>query len=334
MKRANDLLIGVVVIVISLALAASVVWVKQANVGDRHLAVVARLRDAGGARVGNDVVIRGVRRGRIEGIELAPDGWVHIRLTLEPEVELPARPVVLLNESSVFGEWQATVAERALVTRDESVRAQLDEASGGGRILPGATLPGISQLTGVAGEIAGDIASVADRVHTAFDEAAAKELRGSIRNVSDLSKTVAQTVRAHATDLDSLSAQLRTAVLSINRASSATERFAGRIDSVVSGPDVQRIVDDVAKASADLRLATAQIRALTDRFAVSERRLESILAAGDSVLAKVNGRTGSLGLFVNDPSFYKNADSMFITLRDLAADIRANPKKYVNVRIF
>jgi phospholipid/cholesterol/gamma-HCH transport system substrate-binding protein len=334
MKRGNDFLVGGVVIAVIVALVAALLWVKQANVGQRRVEVVARFRDAGGARVGNDALIRGVRRGRIEGIELAAEGWVHVRLTLERDVELPRDPVVLLNEASVFGEWEATIADRSAIPRDQAVRVQIAESEGGGRVLPGATLPGISKLTGVAGEIASDVATVAGRVQVAFDESAAKELRGSIRNMSQLSTILAQTVRAHASDLDSLSDHLRTAVLSLNRTSSATERFAQRMDSSVSGGDVRQIVTDVSRAASDLRAASTQIRDLSNRFAASEGRLTSFLIASDSVMAKINGGRGSLGMLVNDPSLYRNGDSLLVVLRDLAADIRANPKKYVNLRIF
>jgi phospholipid/cholesterol/gamma-HCH transport system substrate-binding protein len=334
MKRGNDFLVGSVVIAVIVALAAALIWVKQAGVGNRRHEVVARLRDAGGARVGNDAVIRGVRRGRIEGIELAPNGWVHLRLSLDPSVELPTDPVVLLNEASMFGEWQATIAERGSAIRDPSVRSQIEESEGDDAVLPGATLPGISQLTGVAGDIATDIAGVANRVKVAFDDSAARELHGSIHDISQLSTSLSQTVRDHAADLDSLSAQLGAAVLSLNRASHATERFAQRIDTSVSSTEVRQIVTDVARASSELRTAATQVRGLSDRLSVSEQKLDAFLTNSDSVMAKINSGRGSLGLFVNNPSFYRNGDSLFVALRDLAADIRANPKKYINVRIF
>ena len=65
--------------------------------------VVARFLDVGNAHVGNAAVTRGVRGGRIDAIELASDGWVHVRMVLDPSVRLPSDPVVLLNESSLFG---------------------------------------------------------------------------------------------------------------------------------------------------------------------------------------------------------------------------------------
>ena len=118
MKRANDVIVGLVVITIILALGGSLAWVKGSDVGKRQHEVIARFHDVGNARVGNVVVIRGVVGGRIQAIELAPAGWVDVRMKLDPTVQLPQEPVVLLNESSLFGEWQATIVERSALPHD------------------------------------------------------------------------------------------------------------------------------------------------------------------------------------------------------------------------
>jgi len=71
MKRTNDLLVGSIVLLVILTLTGATLWVKQTDIGERRSKVVARFRDVGNARVGNAVVIRGVRAGTIEAIELA-----------------------------------------------------------------------------------------------------------------------------------------------------------------------------------------------------------------------------------------------------------------------
>lgn len=336
MKRRSDVIVGVVVIVITALTIFATLWANQAELGGHRRKVIARFHDVGNAKVGNDVVIRGVRAGRIEAIELAPSGWVHVRMTLLPDVELPHDPVVLLSESSVFGEWQATVADRAAAPRDRAVAQQLPESSGGGgdHILPGATLPDIAKLTAVAGQIAGDVANVAARVQTAFDDSAARELRGSIRNVADLSATMSSTVREHAGDIDSLSGQLHVAVRSLNRTAENVARMTARFDTATSTGAVRQMIADVAASAADLRVATAQVRIMTGALARSQGRLDTLLAASSSVMARIDAGQGTLGMFVNDPAMYRHGDSLLVEFRELVADIKANPKRYVNVKVF
>jgi len=75
-----------------------------------------------------------------------------------------------------------------------------------------------------------------------------------------------------------------------------------------------------------------------ERSAVSlERltsRLDSLRATLQSVSGKVDRGDGSLGKLVNDPKLYDEAKATVTELKALIADIKANPKKYVNVRVF
>lgn len=334
MRANNDTIVGAVVLAVALATVGAVTWVKQADVTSRQRDVVAVFRDVGNARVGNAVVIRGVVGGRIRAIELADGGWVAVSMKLDPAVQLPSDPVVLLNESSLFGDWQATIVERGALPKDDALRREVAEASRARGMLPGVSQPGIGELTAVAGQIAGNVADVASRVQTAFDDKAAQELRASIRDVAGLSATVRGVVRDHADDLDTLSVQLRSAVLSLNRTAANVEVTARRIDSATTSAEVRSLVTNLSVATAELRNAALRIRELSAGMASTQRVAESFLSRGDSVLGKMNRGDGSLGLLLNDSSLYRHADSLVIELRALAADIKANPKRYISVRLF
>lgn len=208
MKRANDFAVGVTMIVGIVVIVSATLWVKEADLGRDQALVTARFVEVGGVKVGTPVVVRGVRAGRVESLEL-DSGFVLTHMTLDPGVGLPLDPVVLLNESSLFGEWQATITSRDAVGRDAEVIRQLDATRRGGDVLPGATLPDIARLTAVAGRIAGDVANVAERVQVAFDDQAAREMRASLRNFAELSTVLAQTVREQSNNLTTVSSDVR-----------------------------------------------------------------------------------------------------------------------------
>jgi phospholipid/cholesterol/gamma-HCH transport system substrate-binding protein len=255
-------------------------------------------------------------------------------MKLDPSVRMPADPVVLLNESSLFGDWQATIVERRALPADAGLAREVADASRDRGVLPGASLPGIGKLTAVAGQIAGDVASVASRFGTAFDDSAARDLHASIRNVADLSSTLRSVTQAHASDLDTLSGQLRSALSTLNRAAGVVEVTARRLDSATTSDQVRLLVQNFSDAASELRHAATQVRELSTRFRSTQERAESFLATGDSVLSKMNRGDGTLGLLLNDPSLYRRADSLLLELRALSADVRANPKRYVSVRLF
>jgi phospholipid/cholesterol/gamma-HCH transport system substrate-binding protein len=334
-KRSNDLIVGAVIVFAAVAITTAILWTRQADIGSRHERVTARFRDVGNVQVGNAVVIRGVRAGRVEALELADDGWVRVRLLLDPAVSLPPNPVVLANESSVFGEWQATVLDRSGLPADRLVRQQVEEADAvPGDDLPGATLPDLAQLTAVAGRIAGDVASVAERVEVAFDDRAARELRASIRNFSDLSTRLATTVQVQSRNLDTLSRDAREGFDALADAARALQRTAGRIDSATTNEELRDIVVNARQAALQLNAATARLEAMAGSLEKTQKHVESIASRTDTLLARINQGDGTIGLLVNDPSLYRNSDSLARELRALVADLKAHPRKYINLEVF
>jgi phospholipid/cholesterol/gamma-HCH transport system substrate-binding protein len=333
-KRSTDFLVGATVLIVTAVLVAVVLWVKQADLGGKKAAVVVRTRDVGGIALGNPVVIRGVRAGQVTGIELGERGWVVLKLGIDRTVSMPSDPVVLLVASSLFGEWQVNVTESAGVPPDRDLRAALAEARTSGDTLAGAVLPDIAQLTSVAGRIAGDVAQVADRVQVAFDDAAAKELRQSIRNFADLSSDLARTINAQSKNLDRISTDVQSGLASVNAAAANLNAFSGRVDSATNRGELQVIVTNSQNAARELVAATTKLRELSDGLARTESRLATAVSRADSVFIKANSGQGSLGLMLNDPALYRNSDSLVTELRALVADVRKNPRRYLNVRVF
>ncbi|MDQ8159526.1 MAG: MlaD family protein [Gemmatimonadota bacterium] len=333
-RRVSDFVVGATVLVVTIVLIGTVLWLKQADLSGKTRHLVARTRDVGGVALGNPVVIRGVRSGQIESIALGERGWVVLRLGMERGIDLPADPVVLLTASSLFGEWQATITDAAGVPADRELRAAIAEARTTGDTLAGAVLPDIAQLTSVAGRIAGDVAKVADRVQVAFDDQAARELRESIRNFATLSGELAITVQQQSKNLDRISGDVQRGLTTVNAAAANLNAFSSRIDSATSRGELQQIVANSQSAARELLAATSRLRAVAEGLDRTEGRLASATARADSVLAKVNGGRGTLGLLVNDPALYQQSDSLLRELRALVNDVRRNPKRYINVRMF
>lgn len=333
-RRKNDFVVGITVLAVTVLIVATVLWLKQSALRSSTSDLILRTRDVGGLALGNPVVVRGVRAGRVQSIALGDSGWVAVTLAVDKDVSLPRDPVVLMFASSLFGEWQATIADAAGLPPDTDLRGHIAEARTRGDTLAGAVLPDIAQLTAVAGRIAGDVARVSDRVQTAFDDRAAGELRQSIHNFAQLSDELARTVRRQSANLDKLSGNADKGIGKILSAADAIDRIAARVDSSTSKDELREIVASTQNAARELLAATTRVRTIADSAQGTQARLNSVIAQADSVFAKVNGRRGSIGLLMNDSRLYTNTDSLITELRALVADVKANPKKYVNLRVF
>ena len=62
--------------------------------------------------------------------------------------------------------------------------------------------------------------------------------------------------------------------------------------------------------------------------------LNSTIANIQSLTEKLNDKNSTVGLLLNDKSLYNNADHAVASLDSLFIDIKKNPKRYINVKIF
>lgn len=333
-QRVNDAVVGLAVLTVTVVVIGAVLWLNQTSIGDTSDKLYARLRDVGGVGVGNEVVIRGVKSGRVDQIALGDSGWVVVRLALNDNAPIPSDPVVLFASSSLFGEWQVTVLSADGLPKDRELRDAVDAARGAGDTLPGALLPDIAQLTAVAGRIAGDVAEVADRVRIAFDDDAAREMRSTIRSLADLSDELQTTVRKQSQNLDVVGADVQRGVKDLSQAAALIDSVARRVDASTNRGEIALIVSTVQAASQELLAAAGQLRTLSVDVGRTQVQLERAVANADSVFTKMNRGDGTFGLLVNDASLYRNSDSAVVELRTLLADIRANPRRYFNLRVF
>ena len=334
-QRSNDWIVGATIIVVMVGIVFSTLFLQQAEFGKKPELMTARFRDVGGVQVGNAVVIRGVVSGRVKQIALAPNDWVLISMEINEGTLMPTDHVVLVQAATLFGEWQAIITSRAAVPVNREVETQLAEADGApAGALRGAVLPDIAQLTTVAGGIAGNVASVSERVRTAFNDTAARELRRSIRDFSVLSRDLATAVKVQSRNLDSLAATARLSFADVATSANALQRTMARVDSATSKGEVQEILRQSRQASQNLRNATERFESLSRSLVSAEANLRGAIGKADTILARVERGEGSLGLLVNDPSLYRNSDSLLVDLRRLVVDFRSDPKKYINVRIF
>ena len=92
MKRENEFAVGLVVIAALAVVVGGALWLSGAHFGKTEETVTARFRTVGGLGVGNPVVLRGVRVGRVEAIRLAPGNWVEADLKIYAGAQPPPRP--------------------------------------------------------------------------------------------------------------------------------------------------------------------------------------------------------------------------------------------------
>jgi phospholipid/cholesterol/gamma-HCH transport system substrate-binding protein len=173
----------------------------------------------------------------------------------------------------------------------------------GDTVVSGPPAPGIAQLTAKADSITTSVASLTGAMN--------KELVAG-GGLADLRATLAGTNKLMA-QLSSIAAtqsvQLTATMTSLRRATSAVD--SAKIDSTLS----------------NLRTASGNMTSLT-------RSLDSTGRALNQIVAKVDSGNGSAAKLVNDPALYNDVHALLGRIDSLVADIKKNPKRYINVKVF
>lgn len=335
MKRENEFAVGLVVIAALAVVVGGALWLSGAHFGKTEETVTARFRTVGGLGVGNPVVLRGVRVGRVEAIRLAPGNWVEADLKIYSGVSLPEKPAVIAASASLFGEWAATLISSDPLPNDPNVRQALVEAqaAGGGK-WPGATLPDIGQLTAQASRIATDIATVSTRIQTAFDSSAVTDLRRSIRDFGQIADRLARVTNEQADVIGDVGANLSKSSQALSRAATDLRTTLGRVDTATNQGQLATILNNTAATSTDLRSASQDFKQLMAAANRNSESLVRVLQNADSVMSRIANRSGTLGLLVADSALYRETTLTMIQLRQLLSDIQANPRKYFTFSVF
>jgi phospholipid/cholesterol/gamma-HCH transport system substrate-binding protein len=335
MKRENEFAVGVVVIVAFALVVGGALWLSGTHFGKAEAVYTARFRTLGGLGVGNPVALRGVRVGRVEAIRLAPGNWVEADLKIYAGVAVPTRPAVIAASASLFGEWAAELVSQDQLPNDPNVRRDIAAAAAaGGTKWPGATLPDIGQLTAQASRIASDIATVANRVQTAFDSEAVIELRRSIRDFGQIADRLVRVTNEQAESFGTVGANLRKGSDALSSAAATLQNTLGRVDTATNQGQLATILNNGATTSTNLRTASQDFRDLLDAAHKNQESLVRVLVNADTVLSRIANRSGTLGLFVGDSALYVESKNTMIQLRQLLADIQANPRKYFTFSVF
>ncbi|HET7322669.1 MAG TPA: MlaD family protein [Longimicrobiaceae bacterium] len=172
-----------------------------------------------------------------------------------------------------------------------------------GDTIPGMSAPGIM---GTATELGTKAETVLARVNTLLAPTTTAAVNQSARELQTLLAEMNVLVKEQRAQLTALQGSLRTSARN-------TEQATAGAAKITNSPDLQRAIARLDETSTNLNQASEGLNAL---------------------LARINNGEGTLGKLTTDDALYRNLNSAAANLDALLADIKANPKRYINVRVF
>ncbi|MFO7588980.1 MAG: MlaD family protein [Gemmatimonadota bacterium] len=329
MTRKNEIITGLFVLVGVAVVAVAGIWLSGgAWRGQGHI-VSARFRDVGQLKVGNRVATRGVGVGVVEAIRFADDATVIVQMRIRPDVPIPERPVALLEPSSLFGDWEAT-----LIPAEERPSVASDTVGLPEGMIPGGAIPEFSELTDHTAQIAGNLRDITDRLDRVLSDDVAEQLRIALGNVGTASAEMLEILRAQRVAFDTLATDIAETGRTVREASTALAGVVARLDTATSGERLGTILADAESSAASLRQLTAEWRDAGDRANLVLARADTALAEASVVIDRLRRGEGSLGRLAADTVLYENTAAALAELRALLHEIKTNPDRYFSFSIF
>jgi phospholipid/cholesterol/gamma-HCH transport system substrate-binding protein len=247
-----------------------------------------------GLKQGQPVLLVGVASGYVDEVDLHQDGTLVTTLRIQKHYQVPITSRATVVPNGIFGDMAI-----ALTPSKPDPRS----------FKPGDTVPigpsavGIAELTAKADSVMRSVNSItASLEHEMVATGGIRDLRNTIGATNRL-------VTEFSAIAEEQSRQLSATMTSVRRATGAIDPV--KVDSTIA---------NFRTASANMADMSAQLKETSGKL--------------DAILAKVDSGPGSAAKLINDPGAYNDVRALLQRMDSLLADIKKNPKRYINVKIF
>ncbi|MGE5733280.1 MAG: MlaD family protein [Gemmatimonas sp.] len=298
MKRRDEVSVGILITVAVIVLILGTLWLARGGLKSGY-PLYTRFAWGQNLKQGQPVLLAGVSVGYVGDVTLRRDGYLDVMLRIDDQYTVPKGSTAVVKPVGIFGD--VAVA-----------------------LMPPLPVPATSYASGDTvppGPVSADIGQIMSRVDTIGQSISVltHALQQQVVEAGTL-KEIHRTMAAAAT----LSLQLQTVVAQQNR--NLTQTMSAFRDAAAH---MSNAVD-----SAQLAASMANLRQASENSARLVANIDSTNSQIRSLLAQAQNGNGTVGKLLSDSLLYTDVRKSVQQLDSLIADIKKNPRKYINLKIF
>ena len=290
----KEVKIGIYAVLILICAWAGIRFLSGLDVLGRSRNYTAHYEQVNGLQDAAAVVINGVKVGQVVGMQINKEQG-GVDVLLSVE-----------NDYDIPTDSKAVMFSAGLMG-GKSIEIKLGEAKeyleSGDAIETGVTLDMFDTLANELGDIKTKVSTLLDNLN--------QTIEGVDSLIDDNSKNLTKTVAS----LNAVMADLKKSNIIGN-----IDGFCATLNQ--NGEKLDGIITDI----------NAVTKALSEQN--SGEKLAQAINEVNTLLAKINSGSGSIGNLVSDEKLYKSLEQASQNLSLLLADLKENPKRYVNVTVF
>jgi phospholipid/cholesterol/gamma-HCH transport system substrate-binding protein len=314
MKISNETKVGALTAIAITLMILGFNYLKGRSLFKTGNFIYAKYPDAKGLMVSNPVYINGFQVGTVYEIENVDKNLraINVAIKLKDYYNIPDNSVAeIIKDPLGTPSIEIVLGDSKVgIMSGDSVKTKSS---------PGLFDAFTERLMPVADQLKQTINSldvVLKNINTVFDPNTKHNLQEVIANINTTTASLVKSSASIQTMLNEQSGSITQSMSNINSISKNLADNNAKVTQVLS--NVEKTTDHLAKA--DIEGSVAGLKVAIQNL--------------NTVLAKVNSKEGSLGLLVNDKVLYSNLTNTIRSANILMDDLRAHPKRYVNVSVF
>lgn len=301
MKHAREIKVGILAAVCLFLLFFGFNFLKGVNIFSPTNSYHGVFYNLHGLEEQAAVYIRGHRVGQVDAIhyDFTRDSAFTVDISIRKDISLPQSTQMALVADGLLG---GMAMELILPTHEDiNGEASNREAINHGSFLPTTYVPGLVE------SLQGELLAHVDEAIQGVDSLVA-ELRGQV-NGNHIKSTL--------NNVDRISGDLTTVSSDLKR---------------LMNNQVPRIVNNADTALANLNTIVSDVKSADLKATVA--RVDTAVEGINLLIADVRSQEGTLGQLLYNKSLYNHIDATVVSADSLVTDIKANPKRYINVTVF
>lgn len=303
--KKSKLKVGIFCIVAVIVFYLGACFFKGVSAFGKKTYYYAVFENTGGLQASNAVMLNGYKIGQVTNVTMLSDNPVRLcaELMITEPVNIPKDSKVQVAPKDLLG---GTVINILMGTDTKFLREKDTMAT---FVVPAMT-DGIDEMKTKINSILVSVDTIALSLKDVLSsEGGAQDLRGTLANLEQTTANLTYILAANKDKVGKLVTNL--------------EAFSNTLQ--VAGPELESIVSNLDDISDSL--AQANVKQLVN---------DASKAVGDIQLMvdKMQRGEGTLGQIVNNDTLYTNLEKSLDSFNALLVDLKANPKKYINVTVF
>ena len=300
MKRRDEVLVGIfLTVAVAIALLGTL-WLVRGGLSSGY-PLYARFAWGQNLKPGQPVLLAGVNVGAVADVTLRDDGFLDVVLRVNDDVKVPKNSVASVKPVGIFGD-----AAIALTPKGPSPVSY----SPGDTVPVGPADTDIQAIMNRVDSIGATVQLMTKAINADLVASGGiKDMRRTLANAAELSQAASR-----------LSIQLSSIAAEQNRNLTATMTSFRRAATALDSAKIDSTMSNFRTSSASLTRIAAN--------------LDSTSRHANALIAGLERGNGTAGKLLKDTLLYNDLRNVVTHVDSVLADLKANPRKYINLSIF